>query len=144
MSAVKQHNSFKIETIQLKKFDFQQTGKPEQKKKVSLNQKIGAIAKKENKNKYIEYFIQVNTDLSFRQEDSEVFYVESIIVSIIQTKKDFDESLLNNMVAIMYSYLRPMVAQVTVMAKLQPLDLPPANFENFKVKVENQSIINKN
>lgn len=39
------------------------------------------------------------------------------------------------MVAIIYSYLRPIVLQMTVMAKLPPLDLPPANFENFKVGI---------
>lgn len=131
--SVRQHNSFNIETIQLKKFDFQQTGKPEQKKKANLSQGIGAVAKKESEN---QYFIQLNADISLKQENTEIFCIESVIIGVIKVEKDFDENLLNNMVAIMYSYLRPMVAQVTVMAKLQPLDLPPANFEDFKVEVE--------
>lgn len=129
---VKRHNSFKIKIIQLKKFDFKQTGELRQKNKISLNQGIGAVARK-SKN---QYTIQLNVDISFGQEKSEVFYIQSAIIGVIEVESNFEENSLNNMVAIMYSYLRPMVAQVTVMAKLPPLDLPPANFEDFKVKVE--------
>lgn len=133
MSVVKPHNSFKIKTIQLKKFDFEQTGELGQKKKINLNQGIGAVAKKESEN---EYIIRLNIDLSFKQGELEVFYIKSDIIGMIQVESNFDENLLNNMVAIMYSYLRPMVAQMTTMAKLPPLDLPPVSFEEFEVKVE--------
>ena len=132
MSAAKQHNSFKIKTIQLGKFYFEQTGELRQ-GEISFNQKIDAIARKESESGYI---IRLNVDLSFKQEESEVFYIRSIIIGVIEVESNFDENLLNNMVAIMYSYLRPMGAQMTVMAKLPPLDLPPVSFENFKVKVE--------
>lgn len=129
-----QPSSFKIKTIQLKKFDFEQTGELKKKTKINLNQGIGALAKKEAEN---QYNIQLNVDLSFKQENEEVFYIQSAILGIIEVSDGFEESLLKNMVAIMYSYLRPMVAQMTVMAKLPPLDLPPVSFEEFEVKMTN-------
>lgn len=129
-----QPSSFEIKTIQLKKFDFEQTGELRKKINLNLSQGIGAIAKKESKN---QYNIQLNVDLFFKQENKEVFYIQSAILSIIEVSDNFEEALLNNMVAIMYSYLRPMVAQMTVMAKLPPLDLPPVSFEEFKVKIVN-------
>ena len=128
-----QPSSFKIKTIQLKKFDFEQTGELNKKAKINLSQGVGAIAKKESEN---QYNIQLNVDLSFKQKH-EVFYIQAAILSIIEVSDNFEEALLNNMVAIMYSYLRPMVAQMTVMAKLPPLDLPPVSFEEFKVNIVN-------
>lgn len=133
--SIKSHNTFKIKTIQLKKFDFEQTGKlvADKKKEINLKQKIGAIAKQENTNSYI---LQLNVDMAFKQDEQDLFFINSVIVGAIEVGKNFDEKLLSNMVAIMFSYLRPMVAQMTVMAKLPPLDLQPVNFEEFEVKVE--------
>lgn len=133
--SIKSHNTFKIKTIQLKKFDFEQTGKlvVDKKKEINLTQKIGAIAKQENTNSYI---LQLNVDMAFKQDEQDLFFIDSVIVGAIEVGKNFDEKLLNNMVAIMFSYLRPIVAQMTVMAKLPPLDLQPVSFEEFEVKVE--------
>ena len=133
--SIKSHNTFKIKTIQLKKFDFEQTGKlvADKKKEINLKQKIGAIAKQENTNYYI---LQLNVDMAFKQDEQDLFFINSVIVGAIEVGKNFDEKLLSNMAAIMFSYLRPMVAQMTVMAKLPPLDLQPVNFEEFEVKVE--------
>lgn len=133
--SIKSHNTFKIKTIQLKKFDFEQTGKlvADKKKEINLEQKIGAIAKQETTNIYI---IQLNANIFFKQNEQDLFFIKAIIIGAIEVGKDFEEKSLNNMVAIMFSYLRPIVAQMTVMAKLPPLDLQPANFEKFEVKVE--------
>ena len=133
--SIKSHNTFKIKTIQLKKFDFEQTGKlvADKKKEINLKQKIGAIAKQENTNSYI---LQLNVDMAFKQDEQDLFFINSVIVGAIEVGKNFDEKLLSNMAAIMFSYLRPMVAQMTVMAKLPPLDLQPVNFEEFGVKVK--------
>ena len=133
--SIKSHNTFKIKTIQLKKFDFEQTGKlvADKKKEINLEQKIGAIAKQETTNIYI---IQLNANIFFKQNEQDLFFIKAIIIGEIEVEKDFEEKSLNNMVAIMFSYLRPMVAQRTAMAKLPPLDLPPVSFEEFEVKVE--------
>lgn len=132
-----QPNAFKISTIQFKKFSFEQTGKlGRDKKELSIKQSIGAIAKKQvEERKKIEYIIQVEVNIDVMRSRNKVFNVNSSIIGAIEVEIGFDEIYLNNMVAIIYSYLRPIVAQMTVMAKLPPLDLPPANFENFKVEI---------
>lgn len=37
----------------------------------------------------------------------------------------------------LYSYLRPIVAQISVMSKIIPIDLPPLNFSNLKFESKN-------
>ncbi|MCL9821903.1 protein-export chaperone SecB [Helicobacter sp. 14348-15] len=129
------NNSFKIKTIQIKKFDFCQTEKLIKNKQIKLEQTIKANAKKDDN----QYAIQVNIKLLAKQDEKTLFYVKSIIIAIIEVEANFQEDYLNNMVAIIYSYLRPMVAQMTAMAKLPLLDLPPMNLENFRVTIERES-----
>ena len=124
------NTSFKIKTIQLRKFDFEQTKGLENGNLLELEQGIDARYKK-NKNLYT---IFVGTTLEIKQEDILIYTVKSVIMSEIEVIERFDPQLLNNIVAILYSYLRPMVAQVTVMAKLPPLDLPPMNFTDLKME----------
>ena len=72
------------------------------------------------------------------EDNSKLFIVEAIlgcVIEFLDSNKE-NEKYLNNAVAILYSYLRPLVAQMTVMAKLPPLDLQPLNFENIKIKIE--------
>lgn len=126
------NNSFKIQTIQIKKFDFCQTEKLIKNKQIKLEQTIEANARKDDN----QYAIQVNIGLLAKQDEKTLFYVKSIIIATIEVEANFQEDYLNNMVAIIYSYLRPMVAQMTAMAKLPLLDLPPMNLENFKVTIE--------
>ena len=133
-SRVQLNDSFKIKSIQVKKFNFEQTAELGNEEKIDLEQSIGAIAK-EIKNGYI---VQANIDIYFRQNKNEIFTIESIIIGIIEVQDNFNTDFLNNMVAMLYSYLRPLAAQMTTMAKLPPLDLPPLNFEKFKVKIEKE------
>lgn len=130
------NNSFKIKTIQIKKFDFCQTKKLTKNKQIELKQRIKANAKKNDN----QYAIQVNINLLAEQGEEKLFHIKSIFVAIIEVEAaNFQEKYLNNMVAIIYSYLRPIVAQMTAMAKLPTLDLPPMNFEGFKVTIEKNS-----
>lgn len=136
--AVQHNDSFNIETIEIKKFIFEQTSPLGQEPEININieQSLGSVTQKNViDGNIIVYSIRVDTDIHFKQEQKEIFYIDSSIFSVIKTNINFDEKLLNNVVAIMYSYLRPLVAQMTTMAKLPPLDLPPANFENYEVKV---------
>lgn len=134
-SQVQPSNVFQIETIQVKEFNFKQVGSLGNGKSIEIKQGVGAIAEKgEN-----TYTIQSNINVSFLQGGKEIFYIKSAIIGVIVVEPNFDEKFLNNMVAIMYSYLRPLAAQMTVMAKLPPLDLPPLNFENFKVSVKDKA-----
>lgn len=133
-SQVQPSNVFQIKTIQVGEFNFKQVGKLGKGKAIDIRQGVGAVAEKDKNT----YTIQSNIDISLLQGEQEIFYIKSAIVGVIGVESNFDEKFLNNMVAIMYSYLRPLVAQMTVMAKLPPLDLPPLNFENFKVNVKHK------
>lgn len=133
-SQVQPSDAFEIKTIQIGEFNFKQVGKLAKDKSISMEQKVGAIAEKSENT----YMIQSKIDILFLQSEKEIFYIKSAIVGVISVGKNFNEKFLNNMVAIMYSYLRPLVAQMTVMAKLPPLDLPPLNFEDFKVSVKDK------
>lgn len=127
--------AFQIKTIQIQKFDFEQIDRLVPKKQIAVQLGVGSIAEKKDKNTYI---IQTDIDISFLQTEKKVFYIKFSIIAIIAVEPNFDEKFLNDMVAIMYSYLRPLAAQMTVMAKLPPLDLPPLNFDNFEVKVKSK------
>lgn len=134
--AVQHNDSFNIVAIEIKKFIFEQTSPLGQESEINIEQSLGAVTQKNViDDSIVEYSIRVDTDIHFKQKEKEIFYIDSSIFSVIKTNINFNEKLLNNVVAIMYSYLRPLVAQMTTMAKLPPLDLPPANFENYEVKV---------
>ena len=124
------NSSFKIKSIQLRKFDFDQVDGLENDSRLKLEHGIDARYKKD-KNIYTVF---VGTKLEMKQEEKPIYTVNSMILGHIEVGEGFDPQSLNNIVAILYSYLRPMVAQVTVMAKLPPLDLPPMNFTDLTVE----------
>ena len=64
-------------------------------------------------------------------------HIESTIIGLFKFKNGFDEIMINNIAAMLYSYLRPIVAQMSVMSKIIPIDLPPLNFSNLKFESKN-------
>ena len=124
------NTSFQIKSIQLRKFDFEQIKGLKDIENIELEQGIDAkYEKKDN-----TYIIFLGHQIKLKQKENLIYTVNSMIMGHIEVKENFDPKYLNNVVAILYSYLRPMVAQVTVMAKLPPLDLPPMNFTDLKVE----------
>ena len=124
---------FSITSIQLKKFNFEQICTFEEAKgKLHLNQEIGAVYQKEDDSNVC--YIYLHVGLAVKQGEEIIYTVDATILGVINISTELNNVPLKNFVAIMYSYLRPMVAQMTVMAKLPPLDLPPANFSDFEVK----------
>lgn len=119
--------------IQIHKFYFEQVGKRDDKPK-KIIQNIDAVALQDGN----AYIVQLEVNLQIGEDDNKLFIVEAIlgcVIEFLDSNKE-NEKYLNNVIAILYSYLRPLVAQMTVMAKLPPLDLPPLNFENIKIKIE--------
>lgn len=119
--------------IQIHKFYFEQVGKRDGKPK-KIIQNIDAVALQDDN----AYIVQLEVNLQIGEDNSKLFIVEAIlgcVIEFLDSNKE-NEKYLNNAVAILYSYLRPLVAQMTVMAKLPPLDLQPLNFENIKIKIE--------
>ena len=66
--------------------------------------------------------------------------IESTIIGLFKFKNEFNERMVNNIAAMLYSYLRPIVAQMSVMSKILPIDLPPLNFSNLKFESKNEKI----
>lgn len=67
-------------------------------------------------------------------------HIESTVIGLFKFKNEFDERMVNNIAAMLYSYLRPIVAQMSVMSKILPIDLPPLNFSNLKFESKNEKI----
>ena len=124
------NNDFKILSIQLKKFNFEQFLPCDDNIEFTLSYGSNAQYKKI----VTQYDVVFVCELELKQNESLVFSVDSVISTKIEASENFDEKYLHNIVAIMYSYLRPMVAQVTVMAKLPPLDIPPMNFSKIVIE----------
>lgn len=57
-----------------------------------------------------------------------------IVGDVSYTTDELDEKVLPNIISILYSYLRPVVAQMSVMAKLPPVDLPILDLRNISIK----------
>lgn len=130
-------SAFSIEGISVLEFTFkvypEDLGKNE---KLALNVDIAPQATKKSGG----YSVSSQIDVYTTDDDESKVGFKSFaeILIIIKTKPDFDEALLKNAVAIAYSYLRPLIAQMTVMSKLPPLDLQPIDFSLLNVKVVNK------
>lgn len=123
---------FQINTIQLFAFQFL-------KHKISNQDEINRTSgiqveakKRKDQNGEVDIITKINVD--FQYAETRMISCEAVFIASISVSEKFDERFLNNVVAIIYSYLRPIVAQMTIMAKTQPLDLPPLSFENITIK----------
>ena len=59
--------------------------------------------------------------------------IQAHVIGLFDYENELDEKLFPNLASILYSYLRPIVAQISVMAKLPPIDLPILNLSKIKV-----------
>ena len=80
---------------------------------------------------------ELNIKIDLMMSDYILAYIESNIIGLFKFKNEFDERMINNIAAMLYSYLRPIVAQMSVMSKIMPIDLPPLNFSNLKFESKN-------
>ena len=80
---------------------------------------------------------ELNIKIDFMMSDNILAHIESTIIGLFKFKNEFDERMINNIAAMLYSYLRPIVAQMSVMSKIIPIDLPPLNFSNLKFESKN-------
>ncbi|MFK0393943.1 protein-export chaperone SecB, partial [Campylobacter jejuni] len=88
--------------------------------------------------------ILVQLDLNIKANNNNkknIYNISTSIVSLIEfeVKDEQNEFLLNNAVAIMFSYLRPMIAQITMLSGFPPYHLQPVSFEQFKVDIINNN-----
>ncbi len=140
MNTLKQHenSTFSITEIKLVKANFCQKNNIINKDEIAINLNMGSFYSNRND---IENSIQLNlsVDIELSQENENkdnisIATVETIVVGIFEYKNNISEKLLPNLVSILYSYIRPIVAQFSVMAKLPPIDLPILNLSKIDVK----------
>ena len=81
---------------------------------------------------------ELNIKIDLMMNDNILAHIESTIIGLFKFKNEFDERMINNIAAMLYSYLRPVVAQMSVMSKILPIDLPPLNFSNLKFESKNE------
>lgn len=80
---------------------------------------------------------ELNIKIDLMMSDNILAHIESTIIGLFKFKNEFNERIINNIAAMLYSYLRPIVAQMSVMSKIIPIDLPPLNFSNLKFESKN-------
>ena len=80
---------------------------------------------------------ELNIKIDLMMSDNILAHIESTIIGLFKFKNEFDERMINNIAAMLYSYLRPIVAQMSIMSKIIPIDLPPLNFSNLKFESKN-------
>lgn len=85
----------------------------------------------------IQFNLYVKIDLYQKDNENkkiEICSIESQIVGMFGYKNQIDEKLLPNIASILYSYLRPIISQLSIMAKIPPIDLPILNLSDIEVK----------
>ncbi|EOB0677672.1 protein-export chaperone SecB [Campylobacter coli] len=133
---------FQISSIEIKKFNFEQN--PEIKEgdidKFEFSKTIGAIARKKDDKEKDKFLIQLNLNIKANTSGKNIYSISTSILSLIQfeVKDEQNKFLLNNAVAIMFSYLRPIIAQISMLSGFPPYHLQPVSFEDFEVEVINE------
>ncbi|MGH2267512.1 protein-export chaperone SecB [Campylobacter taeniopygiae] len=143
MSKIKQ-GAFQISSIEIKKFNFEQNQeiKEDDINEIKFNHTIGAIAQKKDNKEKDKFLVQLDLNIKANNNNNKNIYnISTSIVSLIEfeVKDEQNEFLLNNAVAIMFSYLRPMIAQITMLSGFPPYHLQPVSFEQFKVNIINNN-----
>lgn len=143
MNKIKQ-GAFQISSIEIKKFNFEQNQeiKEDDINEIKINHTIGAIAQKKDNKEKDNFLVQLDLNIKANNNNNKNIYnISTSIVSLIEfeVKDEQNEILLNNAVAIMFSYLRPMIAQITMLSGFPPYHLQPVSFEQFKVNIINNN-----
>lgn len=85
----------------------------------------------------IQFNLYVKIDLYQKDNENkkiEICSIESQIAGMFGYKNQIDKKLLPNIASILYSYLRPIISQLSIMAKIPPIDLPILNLSDIEVK----------
>lgn len=134
-------SAMSIEYIQVADFKFSLVNNL-MNKDIEISNDIGiktgtniSYSKKEEDNSILT---ELNIKIDLIMSGNILAHIESTIIGLFKFKNEFDERMINNIAAMLYSYLRPIVAQMSVMSKILPIDLPPLNFSNLKFESKNE------
>lgn len=131
MSQQPKKSEFDIKLIKLMYLNFKQNEKEINKREIRVNMTMKAFYSRLAHNN-----IQLNLNIKIalvQNNNLDIGTIDSTIIGVFGYKDKINEELMPNLVSILYSYLRPIVAQLSIMSKLPPIDLPIINLSNIKV-----------
>ena len=144
MSAV-QPSGFYIDKISFKKFLFEILSfSLFENENLNLENGIAyATIKKENEENRL-FILALTIDAKNNKTNEVIFKFDIELLGKFIFAHGYDSKIANNAIAIMYSYIRPMVAQFTTLSGLPPLNLEPLNFSKIEIEEidENDTTIN--
>lgn len=128
-------SEFDIKLIKLIKLNFEHKENIKNIDELSLD--VGLRPEYIKIEELIQFNLYVKIDLYQKDNENkkiEICSIESQIVGMFGYKNQIDEKLLPNIASILYSYLRPIISQLSIMAKIPPIDLPILNLSDIEVK----------
>lgn len=134
MSAM-QPSGFNIDKISFKKFLFEILSfSLSENDNLNLENGIAyATIKKEKDNDRL-FILELTIEAKNNKTDEVIFKFDIELLGKFTFTEGYDPKIAKNVIAIMYSYIRPMVAQFTTLSELPPLNLQPLNFSKIEIE----------
>lgn len=126
-----------VKSIKLAQLNFMQKSNLINKDTIGLDLGFNTSYQKiKSENTSIQFNFGIQLKLSQKDDNNNkinIGVIQAYIIGLFDYENELDKKLFPNLASILYSYLRPIVAQISVMAKLPPIDLPILNLSKIKV-----------
>lgn len=126
-----------VKSIKLAQLNFMQKNNLINKDTIGLDLGFNTSYQKiKSENASIQFNFGIQLKLSQKDDNNNkinIGVIQAYIIGLFDYENELDKKLFPNLASILYSYLRPIVAQISVMAKLPPIDLPILNLSKIKV-----------
>lgn len=120
-----------VKSVKLTQLNFIQKNNLINMEGIGIDLGFNASYNKLEDNNTIQFNLGIQLKL-FQEDDNknkiDIGIMQFHLAGIFYFEYNIDKALFRNLISILYSYLRPIAAQISVMAKLPPLDLPILNF----------------
>lgn len=130
-------SSVSVKSIKLAQLNFIQKSNLINKETIGIDLSINASYQKiKSENTSIQFNFGMQLKLSQKNDNNaeiNIGVIQAHVIGLFDYENELDKKLFPNLASILYSYLRPIVAQISVMAKLPPIDLPILNLGKIKV-----------
>ncbi|MEI0478551.1 hypothetical protein [Brachyspira pulli] len=127
-------SSVSVKSVKLTQLNFIQKDNPINMETMGIGLGFNASYSKLDDDNTIQFNLGIQLKLS-QEDDSnnkiDLGIMQFHLAGIFSFEDGIDKKLFRNLISILYSYLRPIAAQISVMAKLPPLDLPILNFSEI-------------
>ncbi|MBW5381891.1 hypothetical protein [Brachyspira pilosicoli] len=125
-----------VKSVKLTQLNFIQKNNLINMEGIGIDLGFNASYNKLEDNNTIQFNLGIQLKL-FQEDDNknkiDIGIMQFHLAGIFYFEYNIDKALFRNLISILYSYLRPIAAQISVMAKLPPLDLPILNFAEINI-----------